>query len=122
MPTKVRDVQSAPVWQVFDGIQRQVLAYGEHSTFARHSLDKDAVIPKHSHPEEQITIIVKGKVKIVSGENGEETFTVQAGQAWTVPPNVAHEITALEDTEAYDFFAPPRKDYIEELLQHEGGE
>lgn len=117
--TTIRNINLSPVWQVFDGIQRQVLAYGEHSTFARHVLETGAVIPKHNHPEEQITTVIKGKLRVVNGENGEEVLTVAAGDSWTVPPNIPHEITALEPSEAYDFFAPPRQDYIQELHDHE---
>ena len=47
----------------------------------------------HFHPNEQITWITKGSVKVLS--QGKE-FIVKAGGVLIIPPNVPHEFFALE--------------------------
>lgn len=49
----------------------------------------------HKHPNEQIIYILKGKVQ---ARVGDEEATVETGGVIHVPPNVVHEIRALEDT------------------------
>jgi quercetin dioxygenase-like cupin family protein len=51
---------------------------------------------EHSHPHEQITIILKGRSRVTI--NG-EVFEVGEGQAVHFPPNVRHKVEILEDSE-----------------------
>lgn len=51
---------------------------------------------EHSHPHEQITIILKGKSRVtIDGE----VFIVGEGEAVHFPPNVRHRVEILEDSE-----------------------
>jgi quercetin dioxygenase-like cupin family protein len=50
----------------------------------------------HRHPQEQILIVLKGKV--VMTIDGQE-HTVAAGEAAHLLPGVPHSLTALEDTD-----------------------
>jgi quercetin dioxygenase-like cupin family protein len=50
----------------------------------------------HSHPHEQIFVILKGKVRVTLGD---EVRELTAGKAVHVPPNVPHATEVLEDTE-----------------------
>ena len=51
---------------------------------------------EHSHPHEQITIILKGKSRVtIAGE----VFIVGEGDAVHFPPNVPHKVEVLEDSE-----------------------
>lgn len=51
---------------------------------------------EHSHPHEQITIILKGRSRVtIAGE----TFTVGEGEAVHFPPHVPHRVEILEDSE-----------------------
>ena len=70
----------------------------------------DPVIPGHHHTHEQITYILKGSVRMVSGEKSQ---ILKAGQGAIIPPDVEHEVYALEeDTQALDIFYPLREDYL----------
>lgn len=77
---------------------------------ARFDFKKGAIVPKHEHPNEQITYILKGSVQVKT--QGKE-YIVKAGQILIIPPNTPHEFEALEDTIDIDVFSPPRKDWIE---------
>ncbi len=82
---------------------------GEQAMFARILLKKGCVVPQHSHPNEQIAVIVSGALEFVV--NG-VSQVVKAGEVLVIPANVPHSATALEDTEDLDLFAPPRQDWL----------
>ena len=51
---------------------------------------------EHSHPHEQITIILKGRSRVtIDGK----VFVVGEGEALHFPPNVPHRVEILEDSE-----------------------
>lgn len=71
---------------------------------------EDPVMPKHNHPHEQISYILKGSVKMVVGDKSQ---TLVAGEGAVIPSNVEHEVYALEkDTQVLDIFYPLREDYL----------
>lgn len=81
----------------------------ENMTLARLTLRKYAVVPLHSHVNEQISMVEKGALKFRI-EDAEQV--VRAGEMVQIPPNAAHSVEALEDSVAIDLFAPPREDWI----------
>lgn len=50
----------------------------------------------HSHPHEQISIILSGRSRVTLDG---EVFVVGPGEAVHIPPNVPHQIEILEDSE-----------------------
>lgn len=84
--------------------------YGEKAMLARFDFKKGAIVPKHQHPNEQITYILKGAVRVTTDE---KQYIVKAGQVLIIPPNTFHQFEALEDTIDLDVFSPPRQDWIE---------
>jgi unsaturated pyranuronate lyase len=89
-------------------ISRQYVM-GAQSMLVKWDLKKGAVVPMHFHPNEQVTWITKGSVKVLS--QGKE-FIVKAGEIIIIPSNVPHEFHALEDTIDIDFFTPVRQDWL----------
>ena len=70
----------------------------------------DQVMPNHHHPHEQITYILKGSVKMIAGGKSQ---VLKAGEGAVIPPDVEHEVTALEkDSQVLDVFYPLREDYL----------
>jgi|LDZU01.1.fsa_nt_gi quercetin dioxygenase-like cupin family protein len=70
----------------------------------------DEVMPNHHHPHEQISYILKGSVKMIAGGKSQ---VLDAGQGAVIPPNVEHEVIALEkDSQVLDVFYPLREDYL----------
>jgi len=73
-------------------------------------LHKGFRVERHAHENEQIAVVLSGKVNFLLGEAGtdsEHTKTLTAGQAIVLPPNVPHGAEALEDTLILDLFSPP---------------
>ncbi len=71
-------------------------------------LDGGTSAPRHSHPNEQITWLIKGRLKTAIGDEPETI--VEAGQIMLIPAGVEHETWYLEDCEIVEFFSPPRTD------------
>jgi quercetin dioxygenase-like cupin family protein len=90
-------------------IDRQFV-YGERAMLARVLLRKGAVVPEHSHENEQISHIVQGALRFVMGDG--QVITVRSGEVLVIPPHLAHSAEALEETLAFDVFTPPRADWI----------
>jgi quercetin dioxygenase-like cupin family protein len=89
------------------------LITGERMMIAHVYLDEGAVVPKHSHENEQITYILEGVLRFFLGDDGAEVVDVRAGEVLTIPPNLPHEAHALEDTLDVDVFNPPRQDWLD---------
>lgn len=83
---------------------------GEKAMLARIMLKQGCEVPEHSHPNEQIAMIVSGALEFVVGG---VTQVVRAGEVLVIPAGVPHSARALEDTEDLDLFAPPRQDWID---------
>jgi len=89
-------------------IARQMI-HCDRLTIARIELKKGAVIPRHSHPNEQVTTMVSGTLRF-HFDDGE--VTVCAGESLQIPGDEPHSLEALEDSVALDVFAPCREDWI----------
>ena len=59
---------------------------GEQSMFARIVLKKGCVVPRHSHPNEQITFITEGALRFDFDDG--TSHTVHAGEVLVIPGNL----------------------------------
>jgi quercetin dioxygenase-like cupin family protein len=91
-----------------DLIDREMVV-GEKVMLARVYLKKGAHVPKHYHPNEQVTYILEGALKFAI--DGKE-IVVHAGEVLCIPSNMPHEAWAVEDTLDLDVFTPPREDWL----------
>jgi quercetin dioxygenase-like cupin family protein len=57
-----------------------------------------------SHPNEQIDIVLSGRIKFTV--DGEE-HVLGPGEALSIPPHTRHCAVVLEDTTMYETFVPP---------------
>src|SRR6266536_2572090 len=89
-------------------VSRQVI-HADNMTVARIRLRKGAVVPLHSHVNEQISVIEEGRLRFVIA--GEERI-VTSGETVAIPPHAPHTVEALEDSVAMDLFSPVREDWI----------
>jgi quercetin dioxygenase-like cupin family protein len=90
-------------------IGRQMVV-GTNLMVARVLLKKGAIVPMHSHHNEQVTYILEGALRF-SIDNQE--ITVSAGEVLCIPSDMPHAAVALEDTVDLDIFNPPRQDWID---------
>ncbi len=101
-----------PLETVTEDIDRKVIT-GERVMIAHVLLQKGAVVPRHSHENEQITYILKGVLHFWIGEDESEEVVLNAGEVLHIPSNVPHKAQALEDTLDVDVFSPPRQDWLD---------
>lgn len=94
--------------QLNDKLSRQMIS-GENATISQLFLKKGAVVPRHSHTNEQYSWIVSGSLKFIFDDR---EILIGAGDVLVIPPNAAHSAVALEDTVDVDIFAPRREDWI----------
>jgi quercetin dioxygenase-like cupin family protein len=97
--------------KVSDLLERRLITC-ERMMIAHVYLKKGAIVPKHSHENEQITYILEGALRFWIGEDGSQEVVVRAGEVLTIPSNVVHKAEALEDTLDVDIFSPPRQDWL----------
>jgi quercetin dioxygenase-like cupin family protein len=100
-----------PKERVTDAISRRLVT-GDRMMLAHVYLDKGAIVPKHSHENEQITYILEGALRFWIGEDQLDEVVVRAGEVLHIPSNVPHKAEALEDTLDVDVFSPPRQDWL----------
>ena len=89
-------------------VSRQVL-HADMMTIARLLFKQGAVVPRHSHANEQITTVESGRLLFTFDE---DHIIVERGESLQIPGNLAHRVEALEDSVAVDVFSPPRQDWI----------
>lgn len=94
-----------------DLIHRRVIS-GERAMVAQIFLQKGAVVPTHSHENEQVTYLLEGALRFWIGEDREELL-LRAGEVLLIPSGVPHAAEAMEDCVDLDVFSPPRQDWLQ---------
>lgn len=109
----VTDWTKVPTEQVADGIKRQMIV-GENVMVCRFTFDPFVVTDVHSHPHEQVTLVVKGKAKFtIDGL----AVIVAAGDVLHFPPHNNHGATMLdEEVILIDIFSPIREDFLDKSV------
>jgi signal transduction histidine kinase len=90
-------------------LSRQTV-FGENATLARLYAKRGVTVPHMTHVNEEYSWIISGSQKFTFDDR---EFVANAGDVVVIPPNVAHSITILEDSEFVDFFAPAREDWLQ---------
>jgi quercetin dioxygenase-like cupin family protein len=101
-----------PEERVTDTISRRLIT-GDDMMIAHVYLKKGALVPQHSHHNEQITYILSGALHFWIGADRAREVIVREGEVLHLPSNVPHEARALEDTLDVDVFSPPRQDWLD---------
>lgn len=89
-------------------MSRQVV-HTANITVARLKLSKGALVPRHQHVNEQLTTVESGALRF---DMGGEQFELRPGRTLVIPPELPHQVEALEDSVVTDIFAPSRQDWI----------
>jgi len=98
--------------RVTDRISRKLVT-AERMMLAHVYLKQGALVPQHSHHNEQLTYILEGALEFRIGADRQEVVIVRAGEVLVIPGEVPHEAVALEDTLDVDVFSPPRQDWLD---------
>lgn len=105
----VTDWSKVPVETPAPGIKRQMVV-GQNVMLVRFTFEPFLVTDQHTHPHEQMTLVMKGRVKFfIEGE----PIIVSAGNVLHFPPHNRHGATMLdEEVVLIDIFSPIREDFL----------
>lgn len=95
--------------EIFPGVQITAMG-GQQMMISRVDLKPGSVVELHSHPHEQMGILIEGEMTFTIGE---ETRELKKGEMWRIPGNVPHTVTAGPNGAlAIDIFHPVREEYL----------
>lgn len=96
-------------YTIFPGVDIFTMA-GEKVMLSYVELEPHAVVEKHSHPHEQLGVLIEGELKFTIGN---EQQLLRPGDMWRIPGGVEHHVEAGDDpARAIDIFHPVREDYL----------
>ncbi|MEM7426244.1 MAG: cupin domain-containing protein [Pseudomonadota bacterium] len=83
-----------------------VLVKSAHQEFSWVRFDPGSIYPLHSHPFEQTSVVIDGRMRLTVGD---EVREVGPGDMWFVPPDVPHGGEVLGDGPVtfIDVYSPP---------------
>ena len=93
------------------GVRRQTLVSGHTMMQMLVTLEAGSRLPEHSHPHEQISHVLSGRVRFVL-DGGNETRDLGAGESIYLAATLPHAAEALEASAVLDTFSPPREDLL----------
>ena len=100
--------KSVPKIEALKGIFRKTLIYDDNLMLCHFFLEKNSEVPMHTHKENQIGYVIKGKIKF---RTELEEFVATEGESYLFNSNEKHGAILLEDSEIIDIFNPAREDY-----------
>jgi quercetin dioxygenase-like cupin family protein len=94
---------------IFPGVEIQTAA-GINLMLSLVQLEPEAVVADHSHPHEQMGILLEGTLEFTIGG---VTRLLGPGDMWRIPGGVVHRVRAVGlPATAIDVFHPIREDYL----------
>jgi gluconolactonase len=101
----VRPYEAVPITELVTGSNSQ-LVRGSHVMLSFLTMKAGSIFELHSHPEEQIMIVLQGYCDEVIEDR---MYRVQPGDVLRLPPNVRHGAFLREvDCTVIDVFSPAR--------------
>src|SRR5258706_7316736 len=102
--------ESVPTESLGEGIERQMIV-GDRLMVVRLRFAPNIDTPAHDHPHEQITLVERGRVRFIIGN---QERIAQAGDVLHFPSGCWHGATMLdEEVVLIDIFTPLREDFFE---------
>ena len=101
--TSTNEMQSA---ELIPGLHFK-LFHTDQVTLSFVRVEEGAVLPEHAHPQEQITIVQKGKLELTVAGN---TTVLEPGGIIHIPSDAMHSGVAHSECEVLDVFHPVRED------------
>ena len=83
--------------------------WGDRMTLALVSLEPNAVVAPHTHPHEQVGMVVKGEVEFTIGD---ETRLLKPGDVYVIPGEAPHGVRVGSNAvELVEVFSPVRESF-----------
>jgi quercetin dioxygenase-like cupin family protein len=107
------DWEGVPVEDLGGGVARQMIV-GERLMVCRLRFEPRVVTLPHTHPHEQITLVERGRVSFLIGNDGSAVERIaRPGDVLHFPPGCRHGATMLdEEVVLIDIFSPVREDFL----------
>jgi quercetin dioxygenase-like cupin family protein len=106
--TSFRQLEDLPLTAAAPGISFRYV-HGEQASFSVFELEPGAVLPSHSHHNEQIGMLIRGAITFRTEQGETEVGT---GNIWVIPGGEEHGGTAgPEGATVLEVFSPPRHDW-----------
>ncbi|MBN1857175.1 MAG: cupin domain-containing protein [Dehalococcoidia bacterium] len=110
--SKVVAVGYVPLVSLAEGIVTRIVP-GDNLTLSFVHVSAHAQGKMHSHPHEQMIVVLEGKIDIVIEG---EIYGLKTGEVIAIPGNVEHNgIAGDKDCQMLEIFTPARKDFEEKL-------
>lgn len=110
--------EELPAEEPFPGVRREGFS-SRGATVSRYVFEPGAGFPLHSHPQEQVTLVVDGNVEMtIAGE----TTALEEGFWSVVGPGVEHGITAGPAGARIVAMVVPRREHSDDYALSEDGE
>jgi quercetin dioxygenase-like cupin family protein len=94
---------------IFPGVEIFTMA-GERMMLSLVEFEPHAVVEEHSHPHEQMGMVLEGQARFYVGDQEQ---ILGPGQMYRIPGGVKHRVVAIEGrVKALDFFSPGREEYL----------
>ena len=101
------ELKDLPELEIAKGIRAHAVT-AETVTVLHVRIDEGALLPEHSHHQEQVVNVFEGKLELtVAGKN----YILLPGNVMVLEPNVIHSGRALTACKVVDVFHPVRKDF-----------
>lgn len=110
MEPRFTRLDSVRAFELAAGVTGQPL-FGERAMLNLIRFDADATVPLHSHPHEQLGLVLEGMQALVVDGVAHELGPLEA---YVLPGGVEHSAyCGPQGALVLDIFAPPREDYRE---------
>jgi len=112
--SKVMAVGHVPLVNLAEGIDTRIVP-GDNLTLSFVRLAAHAVGKMHSHPHEQMIVVLEGHVDVVIEG---ESYALKTGEVIGIPGDAEHGAIAGEkECQVLEIFTPAREDFEEKLKQ-----
>ena len=94
--------------EMLPGVHRRTMGTTDEAMLCEFFIQRDALVPEHSHMNDQVGYVIYGKLEMTIGGI---VRLCNPGESYAIPGGVMHSARAIVDTLAIDAFSPPRNDY-----------
>lgn len=94
--------------EMLPGVHRRTMGTTDEVMLCEFFLQREAIVPPHSHKNDQTGYVIFGQVEMTVGG---ETRLISAGDSYAIPGGITHSARAVIDSLVIDSFSPPREDY-----------
>ena len=101
---------AVPSEEPLPGIIRQVI-HGERQTMIRYRYAPGSVFPRHAHPEEQVTLVIRGRIAF---EFDDRWLELGPGSVAVIPGGVEHgaAVVGTDAVETFNALTPRRREAL----------